>query len=451
MSQKRRVSVIGLGYLGLIQAIVLAESGHEVTAVDTDKEKIESLRLGLTPFFEPELKERMRRVKDNGNLTFTDNYETWVATTEIHFLCVGTPLAEDKSGLDASFLFNAVDSISKNLIEDAIIVGRSTVEVGTAERLKRHLSSKVEGQFHIAWNPEFLSEGSAFKESFNPERIVLGVEGDLPKNALVDLYSDKIYNGAPILTMDLASSELVKAAANSFLAMKISFINGIAGLSESVGADVNKISLALGLDSRIGNKFLKSGLGFGGGCLPKDTIGLASSAASLGQGSFSRLLELTLEINRGRVLAAKETILSVMVPDAPIAVCVLGVTFKPNTDDLRGSQSLELIRELLAADAIVNLHDPVALEKVEISHPNLKKFDSSRDAILGSNIVVLATEWEEYLTIDPKSLPNDSGPRTVLDLRNVLDKQNWADSGWQVLSILPNPIHQNLDLFRNAR
>lgn len=446
MSQKRRVSVIGLGYLGLIQAIVLAESGHEVTAVDTDKDKIIGLRLGVTPFFEPELRERMSRIQAMGNLNFTDNYEGWVATTEIHFLCVGTPLTEDKTRLDNAFLFDAVDSISKDLIEDAIIVGRSTVEVGTAKRLKDHLSSKVKKRFHIAWNPEFLSEGAAFKESFHPERIILGVEADLPKNTLMDLYSDSIYNGAPILTMDLASSELVKSAANSFLAMKISFINGIAGISESVGADVNEISLALGLDSRIGKKFLKSGLGFGGGCLPKDTIGLASSAASLGQGSFSRLLELTLEINRGRVLAAKDTILSFAVPGVPIAVCVLGVTFKPNTDDIRGSQSLELIHELLGAGAIVHVHDPVALEKIEISHPNLRKFDSSRDAILGSKITVLATEWEEYLTIDPKSLPNDSESRIILDLRNFLDKQVWADAGWKIQTILPH-TPKNLDSF----
>jgi UDPglucose 6-dehydrogenase len=307
----------------------------------------------------------------------------------------------------------------------------------------------------MTWNPEFLSEGSAFRESFHPERIVLGVDSEFSKNALLYLYGDEIYNGAPIITMDLASSELVKVAANSFLAMKISFINGIAGVAESVGADTHEIALALGLDSRIGKKFLKSGLGFGGGCLPKDTIGLASSAASLGQGSFSRLLEMTLEINRGRVLAAKDTILSLAVPGVPMTVCVLGATFKPNTDDLRGSQALELIRELLSTGAIVRVHDPVALEKIEISNPNLMKFDSSRDAIQGSHIVVLATEWEEYLTIDPKSLPNDSGSRMVLDLRNFLDKQAWADSGWKILSIclclwisqeaMPSPKALNLE------
>jgi UDPglucose 6-dehydrogenase len=444
VSAKRNVSVIGLGYLGLIQAIVLAESGHSVTAVDTDKIKVDALRMGFAPFFEPELQERLGNLRSSGNLTFSDNYEGWVESTEIHFLCVGTPLAKGKNGLDASFLFDAVDSISNGLIEDAIIVGRSTVEVGTAERLKQHLSSRVNKRFHMTWNPEFLSEGSAFRESFHPERIVLGVDSEFSKNALLDLYGDKIYNGAPILTMDLASSELVKVAANSFLAMKISFINGIAGVAESVGADTHEIALALGLDSRIGKKFLKSGLGFGGGCLPKDTIGLASSAASLGQGSFSRLLEMTLEINRGRVLAAKDTILSLAVTDVPMTVCVLGATFKPNTDDLRGSQALELIQELLAAGAIVRVHDPVALEKIEISNPNLMKFDSSRDAILGADIVVLATEWEEYLTIDPTSLPNDPGSRMVLDLRNFLDKRAWADSGWKILSILPHPL-KNLD------
>ena len=231
MSLKRRVSVIGLGYLGLIQAVVLAESGHQVTAVDTDKQRIKALQLGIPPFFEPELSERMGRLRTEGNLNFTDSYDHWVANTEIHFLCVGTPLKDNEKGFDTSYLYAAVDSISKDLIEDAIIVGRSTVEVGTAESLRNHLSSKVKKRFHIAWNPEFLSEGSAFKESFHPERIVLGVEDEVSRKALLDLYSDEIYNGAPVLTMDLSSSELVKAAANSFLAMKISFINGIASRS----------------------------------------------------------------------------------------------------------------------------------------------------------------------------------------------------------------------------
>ena len=437
MSLKRSVSVIGLGYLGLIQAIVLAESGHQVTAVDTDKQKIKGLQMGIAPFFEPELVERMGRLRAGGNLNFTDNYDHWVSNTEIHFLCVGTPLSDDVDGLDTSYLYSAVDSISKDLIEDAIIVGRSTVEVGTADRLKSHLSSKVQKRFHMAWNPEFLSEGSAFKESFHPERIVLGVEDYVSREALLDLYSDKIYNGAPILTMDLSSSELVKVAANSFLAMKISFINGIAGVAESVGADINEISMAIGLDSRIGTKFLKSGLGFGGGCLPKDTSGLASSAASLGQDSFSRLLELTLEINRSRVFAAKETLLGFAGIDQSFTVCVLGATFKPNTDDIRGSQALELVRELLHDGVVVHLHDPVALEKVSIKHPGLKKFDSPQDAIFGSQIVVLATEWEEYLRLDPKSVTNGLESRRVLDLRNALDKKAWSASGWEILSILP--------------
>jgi UDPglucose 6-dehydrogenase len=437
MSLKRRVSVIGLGYLGLIQAIVLAESGHTVTAVDTNKSKVDGLRLGVAPFFEPELQERLLKLRSSGNLTFSDNYEGWVESTEIHFLCVGTPLAEDKSGLDASFLFDAVDSLSRNLMENAIIVGRSTVEVGTAARLKRHLFSKAKKPFHIAWNPEFLSEGSAFRESFHPERIVLGVEDEFSKIALLDLYNDKIYNGAPILMMDLASSELVKAAANSFLAMKISFINGVAGVAESAGADVNQIALALGFDSRIGKKFLKSGLGFGGGCLPKDTRGLASSAASLGQDSFADLLKLTLEINRNRVLSARDSIMALAGPAKSMTVCVLGATFKPNTDDLRGSQALELVRELLASGATVRLHDPVALEKIAIQHEGLHKFESARDAILGSQVVVLATEWNEYLEIDPSSFSNGLDVRRLLDLRNALDKNAWAASGWQILSILP--------------
>ena len=437
MSLKRRVSVIGLGYLGLIQAVVLAESGHQVTAVDTDKQRVKALQLGIPPFFEPELSERMGRLRTEGNLNFTDSYDHWVANTEIHFLCVGTPLKDNEKGLDTSYLYAAVDSISKDLIEDAIIVGRSTVEVGTAESLRNHLSSKVKKRFHIAWNPEFLSEGSAFKESFHPERIVLGVEDEVSRKALLDLYSDEIYNGAPVLTMDLSSSELVKAAANSFLAMKISFINGIAGVAESIGANINDISMAIGLDSRIGPKFLKSGLGFGGGCLPKDTGGLAFSAASLGQNSFSRLLELTLEINRNRVLAAKETLLSVAAKDQPFTVCVLGATFKPNTDDIRGSQALELVRELLSAGVVVHLHDPVALKKISIKHPGLKKFDSSQKAILGSQIVVLATEWEEYLRLDPGAVSNGLASRRVLDLRNALDKKAWAASGWEILSILP--------------
>jgi UDPglucose 6-dehydrogenase len=431
------VSVVGLGYLGLIQAIVLAESGHRVTAVDTDRDKVQKLQGGVPPFYEPELLERMTKQVNNQSLLFTDSFGDWVGQKELHFICVGTPMSESGE-LDTTALYSALDSLAKDLKEDSIIVGRSTVEVGTSKKLKDYLSSKVSTTFYLAWNPEFLSEGTAFQDSFHPERIVIGVEEEVPREILLSFYQDKIYNSAPVLIMDLASSELVKAAANSFLAMKISYINGLAGMAEEVGADIKSISQALGLDSRIGQKFLRSGLGFGGGCIPKDLASFAETASKLSQNHFSNLLVSALEINKGRVENAVSTVKGLFAHLPDISVCVLGASFKPNTDDVRSSQALALTRKLLDLGVWVRIHDPKALPNVQISHPKLEKVKDLETAISGVDLVIVATEWSAYSELNPDSVVDLPTQAQILDLRNSIDPNAWRNAGWNVVRLSGN-------------
>lgn len=427
----RSVSVIGLGYLGVIQAIVLAESGHSVVAVDTDEGRIKTLSAGVAPFFEPELHERLAKVVELGNIRFVSDFGSWVQAVEIHFLCVGTPYSKDLGSIDDTSLFQVADEISADLRAGALVVGRSTVEVGTAQRLHEHLESKSVSPIRLAWNPEFLSEGTAFRDSFNPERVVIGSNDERALAMLVDLYSDPIYNNAPIVSMDLASAEIVKAAANSFLALKISFINGLSGMAGKAGANITKISHALGLDTRIGTKYLKSGLGFGGGCLPKDTLGFAQTAVILEQETFSRLLMTVLEINAEQVSASLSTVRDLIGDLSGKKICVLGATFKPNTDDIRSSQSLLLVSALLESGAKVSLHDPIGLSKVGLQHQNLYKEKEIGQAFSDADIVVLATEWDDYLDVDPRAYVTSVRRPLILDLRGSLSQETWVKHGWE--------------------
>jgi UDPglucose 6-dehydrogenase len=357
-----RVTVVGTGYLGLTHAVCLADLGHEVLAIDVDEQKIAKAANGEAPFFEPGLEPLLRKNLDAGRLRFTTSFAEVGAFGEIHFLCVGTP--EGPSGrADLGFVHAAADALAPHLASPCLIVGKSTVPVGTARQVMSRVQAVAPAgrQVDLAWNPEFLREGFAVQDSLTPDRIVLGVTSARAEELLREVYARPLAAGVPLLVMDLETAELVKAAANAFLATKISFINAMAEVCEAAGADVLPLAEALGCDARIGRRFLSPGLGYGGGCLPKDVRAFRATASALGIGSVVSLLTSVDAINEGRrdrvVALAREAVGGALDGKR---VAVLGVAFKPNSDDIRDSPSLAVCRRLMAEGAIVSAHDPRA-------------------------------------------------------------------------------------------
>jgi UDPglucose 6-dehydrogenase len=357
-----RVTVVGTGYLGLTHAVCLADLGHEVLAIDVDEQKIAKAANGEAPFFEPGLEPLLRKNLDAGRLRFTTSFAEVGAFGEVHFLCVGTP--EGPSGrADLGFVRAAADALAPHLASHALIVGKSTVPVGTARQVMGRVQAIAPAgrQVDLAWNPEFLREGFAVQDSLTPDRIVLGVTSARAEELLREVYARPLAAGVPLLVMDLETAELVKAAANAFLATKISFINAMAEVCEAAGADVLPLAEALGCDARIGRRFLSPGLGYGGGCLPKDVRAFRATASALGIGSVVSLLTSVDAINEGRrdrvVALAREAVGGALDGKR---VAVLGVAFKPNSDDIRDSPSLAVCRRLMAEGAIVSAHDPRA-------------------------------------------------------------------------------------------
>jgi len=429
-----RVTVVGTGYLGLTHAVCLADLGHEVLAIDVDEQKIARAANGEAPFFEPGLEPLLRKNLDAGRLRFTTSFAEVGAFGEVHFLCVGTP--EGESGhADLSFVHGAADMLAPHLASAALIVGKSTVPVGTARQaLSRVRAIAPAGrQVDLAWNPEFLREGFAVQDSLTPDRIVLGVTSDRAEGLLREVYAMPLAAGVPLLVMDLETAELVKVAANAFLATKISFINAMAEICEAAGADVIPLAEALGYDARIGRRFLSPGLGFGGGCLPKDVRAFRASASALGVDSVASLLTTVDAINQGRrdrvVALARQAAGSALDGKR---VAVLGVAFKPNSDDVRDSASLAVCERLRAEGAIVSVHDPVAMPNAAKRQPDLVYAGSVSAAAERADLVLHLTEWADYRAIDPAALACVVARRVIIDARCGLDAGLWHDAGWTV-------------------
>jgi UDPglucose 6-dehydrogenase len=429
-----RVTVIGTGYLGLTHAVCMADLGHDVLAVDVDEEKITKAGRGEVPFFEPGLEPLLRKNLDAGRLRFTMSFAEIGGFGEVHFLCVGTP-ESDGGHADLSFVRAAAAALAPHLTAASLIVGKSTVPVGTARQVLDQVRALAPaGQaVDLAWNPEFLREGFAVQDSLAPDRIVLGVTSDRAQTLMRRVYATPLEAGIPLLVTDLETAELVKVAANAFLATKISFINAMAEVCEKSGADVIPLAEALGYDARIGRRFLSPGLGYGGGCLPKDVRGFRATAQALGVSSVVDLLTTVDTINAGRrdrvVELARETAGGTL---AGKRVAVLGVAFKPNSDDVRDSPSLGICDRLAAEGAIVSVHDPVAMPNAAKKQPGLTYAPSVSEAAEGAELVLHLTEWSDYRAIDPAALARVVARPVIIDARCCLDADLWRAAGWSV-------------------
>jgi UDPglucose 6-dehydrogenase len=434
MNNVSRVTVIGTGYLGLTHAVCMADLGHQVLGIDVDEEKIAKASRGEAPFFEPGLEPLLRKNLESGRLRFTTSFAEIGEFGEVHFLCVGTPQG-DAGHADLSYLHAAADALAPHLTADCLVVGKSTVPVGTARQLLARLraSAPAAEGVDLAWNPEFLREGYAVRDSLTPDRIVVGVTSSRATAALRNVYATPLAAGIPLLDMDLETAELVKVAANAFLATKISFINVMAEVCEAVGADVIPLAEALGHDERIGRRFLGPGLGFGGGCLPKDIRAFRATAESLGVASLVSLLTVADNINLGRrdkVAAMAREAVGGELADKRVAV--LGAAFKPNSDDVRDSPSLDICDRIAAEGAIVSVHDPVAMPNAAKKSPQLRYASSVSEAAEGADLVLHLTEWSDYQAIDPAALAEVAASKVIIDARCSLDADLWREAGWSV-------------------
>ena len=431
-----RIAVIGTGYLGTTHAACMAQIGHDVLGVDIDPGKVAKLQSGEVPFFEPGIDNLVRDNLASGRLRFTDSYVEAADFADVHFLTVGTPQSETGLGANLSYLNAAIDALSPHLNRPALIVGKSTVPVGTAERLARRTRSLAPAgdDIELAWNPEFLREGFAVHDTLHPDRIVVGVEHAHENRAaktLAELYCPlSADSDIPFLVTSLATAELAKVAANAFLATKISFINAISEVCEATSADVTMLAGAIGIDKRIGREFLDAGLGFGGGCLPKDIRAFTTRADELGLGDVVTFLQVVDNINmrqRSRVIDATREICGSLVGTR---AAVLGVAFKPNSDDIRDSPALDVAGQLQLQGAIVSVFDPKAMDNAQQLFPTLNYALSTVEACKEADVVLILTEWDEFRKLQPEKLEAVTRSKRIIDARNCLDSQPWRAAGW---------------------
>ncbi|QJA00158.1 UDP-glucose/GDP-mannose dehydrogenase family protein [Leifsonia sp. PS1209] len=430
-----RISVIGTGYLGATHAAAMAELGFDVIGVDTDQSKVDALRDGRVPFFEPGLPELITEHVASGRLNFTTDIAEATALADVHFICVGTPQQSGSFAANLSYVEAAARSIAQNMTHDGVIVGKSTVPVGTAARLRAIVAAELPDgvSAELVWNPEFLREGKAVEDTLSPDRLVFGGTSERSEAVLRRIYATPIETGTPVLVADLPTAELVKVSANAFLATKISFINAIAEVCDAAGADVSLLADALGHDVRIGRQFLNAGLGFGGGCLPKDIRALMHRSSELGAHAAVGLLQQVDEINMGR----RQRVIDLALEACGGSVLnrrigVLGAAFKPHTDDVRDSPALNVAAALHLRGAQVVVYDPEARATAQRMFPTLGYADSVEEAVNGADVTVVLTEWPEFVEADPAALAAIVHGKTVIDARNCLDATAWSRAGWAV-------------------
>ncbi|MCW4355812.1 UDP-glucose/GDP-mannose dehydrogenase family protein [Hoyosella sp. YIM 151337] len=430
-----RMAVFGTGYLGATHAACMAELGHEVLGVDVDVKKIARLRAGEVPFYEPGLTELLQRNIENGRLAFTTSYEEAAEFGDVHFLGVGTPQRRGDYGADLKYVHAVIDTLAPLLTRPALIAGKSTVPVGTAAALADRVQqlAPAGADVELAWNPEFLREGFAIKDTLEPDRIVIGARpGGRAEGILRDIYASAVQAGTPFLVMDYATAELVKVSANAFLATKISFINAMAEVCEAVGGDVTLLADAIGYDNRIGRKFLNAGLGFGGGCLPKDIRAFMARAGELGADQAltflrevdsinmrrrSRMVELATAASGGSLLGKN--------------IAVLGAAFKPDSDDVRDSPALNVAGQMQLKGGNVSVYDPKAMDNARKVFPTLEYADAVTTACENADIVLVLTEWREFRDLDPDVLDGVVRNKVIADGRNCLNAPKWVQAGWR--------------------
>lgn len=423
-----KLAVIGTGYLGATHAAAMAALGHDVLGLDIDPAKVASLQAGRVPFHEPGLPELVQEMIATGRLRFTTDFEEVGNFSDVHFLCVGTPQKKGEYAADMQFVDAAVASLIPCLRAGSLVVGKSTVPVGTAERLAVLLERVG---CDLAWNPEFLREGHAVEDTLRPDRIVMGVSAERSEKTLLEVYATVVGTGVPIVVTDFATAELVKVAANAFLATKISFINAMAEVCEVVGADVTQLADAIGHDARIGRKFLDAGLGFGGGCLPKDIRAFMARAGELGIDQALAFLKQIDDINvrrRARTVDLARAMCGGSL--AGMRVAVLGAAFKPNSDDIRDSPALDVALATQRAGAAVRVYDPKAMDNARVAFPTLAYASSAVDAARDADVVLHLTEWAEFTAMHPSALSAVVRQRHIVDGRNKLDRVLWTSEGW---------------------
>jgi UDPglucose 6-dehydrogenase len=425
-----KLSVIGVGYLGATHAACMSSLGFDVTGVDTDQSKVDLLSKGELPFYEPGLDTLLATEIKTGRLRFTTDFSA-IADADIHFICVGTPQSKDGLAADLTYVMASVAAIAPHLKEGSLVVGKSTVPVGTAQLLRDQLALSAP-QADLAWNPEFLREGFAVEDTLTPNRLVVGVANDRAEAILKEVYKPITDLGTPWIRADLPTAELVKVAANSFLATKISFINAMAEVCEAAGGDVTVLAKAIGYDPRIGSRFLQAGIGFGGGCLPKDIRAFMARAQELGA---NQALEFLREIDAIN-LRARQRVIDVVRADlsedlTQYKIAVLGATFKPDSDDVRDSPALDIAAQLQAAGATVVVHDPKGIEPARKRFPNLDYQAKVTDAVKGADAILHLTEWKEYRELDPSVIGQLVKSKFLIDGRNMLDRDKWRAAGWR--------------------
>jgi UDPglucose 6-dehydrogenase len=426
-----KLSVVGTGYLGATHAACMSSLGFTVIGVDTDAQKIAQLSRGELPFYEPGLDTLLAKEIKTGRLTFTTDFSA-VADADVHFICVGTPQSKDGLAADLTYVKASVAAIAPYLKKGALVVGKSTVPVGTAQMLRDQLAVSAPDA-DLAWNPEFLREGFAVEDTLTPNRLVVGVANDRAEVILKEVYAPVIAHGTPWIRADLPTAELVKVAANSFLATKISFINAMAEVCEAAGGDVTVLAKAIGYDPRIGNRFLQAGIGFGGGCLPKDIRAFMARAEELGA---KQALEFLREIDQIN-LRARQRVIDVVRADlsedlTKYKIAVLGATFKPDSDDVRDSPALDIAAQLHAAGAKVVVHDPKGIEPARKRFPTLSFEENVNNAVKDADAILHLTEWKEYRELDPDVIGQLVKSRFLIDGRNMLDRDKWRNAGWRV-------------------
>ncbi|RDG38653.1 UDP-glucose dehydrogenase family protein [Streptomyces corynorhini] len=439
-----KITVIGTGYLGATHAAAMAELGFEVLGLDVVAEKIEMLSAGRVPMYEPGLEELLHKhvagiEGSSGRLRFTRDWAEAADFGDVHFICVNTPQKHGEYACDMSYVDSAVESLARHLRRPALVVGKSTVPVGSADRLAARIAelAPAGGEVELAWNPEFLREGFAVHDTLHPDRLVVGVRagagGERAERTLREVYATPIAEGSPFVSTDFPTAELVKTSANSFLATKISFINAMAEVCEAAGGDVVKLAEALGHDERIGKKFLRAGIGFGGGCLPKDIRAFMARAGELGADQALTFLREVDSINMRRRGHMVELAREAVGADSSFLgkrVAVLGATFKPDSDDVRDSPALNVAGQIHLQGGQVTVYDPKGMANAKRLFPTLGYADSALDAVRGADVVLHLTEWSEFRELDPTTLGEAVSRRLILDGRNALDPERWRAAGW---------------------
>ena len=425
-----KLSVIGTGFLGATHAACMASLGFEVIGFDTEASKIDLLSKGKVPFYEPELEELLSEQIKSGRLTFTNNVAD-LADADVHFICVGTPQIKNGNAADLTYVNSALESIAKYVKPGGLVVGKSTVPVGTATKLRNRLL-ELNPKADLAWNPEFLREGFAVEDTLRPNRLVVGVVNDSAEQILKEVYATNLKEKTPWVRADLPTAELVKVAANSFLATKISFINAMAEICEAAGGDVTVLAKAIGYDPRIGSRFLQAGIGFGGGCLPKDIRAFMARAEELGASQAVEFLKEIDAIN----LRARQRIIELVRKDLSDdlqgkKVAILGAAFKPDSDDVRDSPALDIAAQIQAAGATVTVHDPKAIANAQKRFPALNFADDVNTTLKDAEIVLHLTEWKIYREIDPVKVKSIVKTPIIIDGRNALDRELWQSAGWK--------------------